>query len=236
MKPVYRAPLYHFLQFLDRNDLIRIDQKSILDCGAGGVTPALGLFYEHGFATHGIDISDEQIALAHAFENKYAMQLNLQKGDMRAIPFPDDHFDFVFEVYSMVHLSKVDIQKTLSEMKRILKPNGICFVSFMSSDSFPLEGEERGLGEIHGIEFGNPALHSVFSNQEALSFVSNWKILHMFKLLVYSPDILQAMTEKKWQQYYKDHNLITNETDWSLAYLQRLERWQFDHLFFILQK
>ena len=109
MKAVYPTQIYPFLQYLDRNEEIHSGENRILDCGAGGKVPALGLFYEHGFTTAGIDISAEQIALAETFEREHAMHLHIQKGDMRTIPFPEASFDFVFEIYSMVHLPKADI-------------------------------------------------------------------------------------------------------------------------------
>ena len=102
MRPIYRSPAYHFLSCLQRNHEIHAEKNIILVCGAGGVVPPLGLLYEHGFKTFGIDSCDDQIALARKFGKEQNMQLNLQKGDMRAIPFPDISFDFVFEMYSMV--------------------------------------------------------------------------------------------------------------------------------------
>ncbi|HAF62968.1 MAG TPA: SAM-dependent methyltransferase [Anaerolineaceae bacterium] len=236
MKLVYRSPIYQFLAFLQRNNEIPAGKKTVLDCGAGGSIPPLGLFYEYGFTTYGIDISDDQIALAHAFESNQNMNLNIQKGDMRAIPFLDDHFDFVFELYSIVHLPKDDIRKALFEMYRVLKPNGVCFVSFMSMDCWPMDGKEEKSGEFHCRENGQQVIHSVFSDTEALQYCENWQILYMVKQSLLSPDEISQMTLSEWEKYYSDNEIAVDRQEWLKVYPQRLERWKNVHIFFILRK
>jgi ubiquinone/menaquinone biosynthesis C-methylase UbiE len=236
MKPIYRPPVYQFFAYLQRTNEIHAGENTILDCGAGGAVPPLGLFYEYGFTTAGIDISDEQIALAHAFETSQNMHLNIQKGDMQAIPFPDDHFDFIFELYSMVHLPKKGIRKTLSEMHRVLKPNGVCFISFMSADCWPMDGKERDPGEFHGMEQGQQVVHSIFSDAEALQYCADWQVLNMIKQSILSPDEVEKMTLAEWKKYYSENELAISRQRWVDAYPQRVARWRNVHLFFILRK
>ncbi len=59
----YPTPLYTFLRMIlqARAKLPQPSGSKILDCGAGGETPPLGLFHESGFETWGIDISPEQL-------------------------------------------------------------------------------------------------------------------------------------------------------------------------------
>ena len=45
---VYRPDIYDFLRNIIDNDL----EKTILDCGAGGKRPPLGLFKEYGLVNH----------------------------------------------------------------------------------------------------------------------------------------------------------------------------------------
>lgn len=236
MKPIYRPPIYYFLSFLQRNNKIIAGKNTILDCGAGGSVPPLGLFSEHGFTTYGIDISDEQIARAHAFEKDQYMNLNIQKGDMRAIPFSDDHFDFVFELYSMVHHSKNDIQIVLSEMYRVLKPSGVCFVSFMSEECWPMDGIEEKPGEFLCREHGQQVIHSIFSDSEALQFCANWHIVDMVKQSIFSPEDVSQTTLAEWKEYYIENKPAVEQHEWIQLYPQRMERWKSVHLFFILRK
>lgn len=236
MKPTYRPPAYEFLFYLQRNNEIHSGENRILDCGAGGKTPPLGLFYEYGFQTAGIDISDKQIALAHTFEKEHDMQLNIQKGDIQEIPFPDASFDFVFEMYAMVHLPKAGIRKTLSEIKRVLKPRGIAFVSFMSTDTWPMDGKENAPGEFYCKESGENVVHSIFSDEEAFQFCSDWQILYKIKQSLLTPDEVADTSEKEWLDFYKETNLKYSQDEWMAFYPQRVERWKSVHTFFILRK
>ena len=54
-------------------------EKKILDCGAGGNMPPLGLFYSEGYETYGIELSEKQIELSKAFEKEHNMNLNIDK-------------------------------------------------------------------------------------------------------------------------------------------------------------
>ena len=236
MTIIYRAPIYTFLQYLKRHDVLDECGKSVLDCGAGGRTPALGLFHELGFQTAGIDISDEQITLATKFEHDHHMNLHIQKGDMRAIPFPDAHFDIVYELYSMVHLTKADIRQAMAEMKRVLKPGGYCYLSFMSSDCFPMIGKEGAPGEFHGLEHGHQVVHSTFSDAEAMQFCTGWKILENTKLTISNPQDIEDTSLQEWEQFFEENQPSVSKEEWMQIYPQRVEKWQFIHNFFILQK
>lgn len=237
MKAVYPTQIYPFLQHLDRNGEIHAGENRILDCGAGGKVPALGLFYEHGFTTAGIDISAEQVALAETFEREHAMHLHIQKGDMRTIPFPEASFDFVFEIYSMVHLPKADIKNTLAEMKRVLKPGGLCYVGFMLDECFPRHGKEGNPGEFHEKEYGQQVVHSIFNRQEAHEYVSDWEILQSIHERRSSPAEVSSMSLEDYECYYVENEVAAlSKSEWLQTYPERAARWQYAHLFFILRK
>ena len=124
-------PVYGFLSFINaRHPQGETSQRSkILDCGAGGPVPPLALFHQHGFEAWGIDASDEQLDQARQFCEQQGLELHLRTGDMRRIPFEDGTFDYVYEHYSVCHLSKQDTVLAVSEMYRVLKRPGLCFSS-----------------------------------------------------------------------------------------------------------
>lgn len=65
MRVVYgQVQLYTFLLYCNGYAREFGLKKEILDCGAGGRTPSLGIFAEHGYVTHGIDNAELQIQLA----------------------------------------------------------------------------------------------------------------------------------------------------------------------------
>jgi len=113
----YPPSLYNFLRYTNTSPL----EKKILDCGAGGPDPKLTLFYENGFETYGIDISDDQIKESKDFCEREGIDLNIIKGDMRNIPFESEYFSFVFSYNSIFHLSKKDTGIAIKEIFRVLK-------------------------------------------------------------------------------------------------------------------
>jgi ubiquinone/menaquinone biosynthesis C-methylase UbiE len=141
--PVNRPCLYNFLRFALDNP----SEKKILDCGAGGSTPPLSLFHSYGFETYGIDISEEQLEAAKQFCEKNDVELNIQYGDMRNIPFEDESFGFVYSIFSSVHLTKKDTGIAVKEMERVLKKGGLCYITFLSvKDMNYGKGEEFNPG------------------------------------------------------------------------------------------
>lgn len=143
---IYHASLYKFLFYIKH--FAKDVEKKILDCGAGGKTPPLGLFHEHGFETHGIDISEEQIKLAEDFSRVNDMKLNLKLGDMQELPYEDESFGFVYSYNTIFHLLKIGTRKAIAEIKRVLKKDGLFYVNFMTyEDGYYGEGKELGKGE-----------------------------------------------------------------------------------------
>ncbi len=77
-----------------------------------------------------IDISEETIEVARILLERELSQetytkIKLEVQDMRALTFPDNSFDIVCCFSTMEHLeSRVDRQKTLHEMARVVIPSG----------------------------------------------------------------------------------------------------------------
>ncbi|WP_347460391.1 class I SAM-dependent methyltransferase [Clostridium sp. DMHC 10] len=98
MKLIFRQPqLYRFLNFCNEEEL----EKTVLDCGAGGKMPPLSLFLQNGYKTYGIEISDKQIERAEAFSKEHKVNLNIDKGDMRKLPFENESFNYVYSYNSI---------------------------------------------------------------------------------------------------------------------------------------
>jgi ubiquinone/menaquinone biosynthesis C-methylase UbiE len=178
IKKFYPSSLYNFLRFIQSNPI----NKRILDCGAGGQDPKLAFFYENGFETYGIDISEDQIKEAEDFCKKFDMKLNIIKGDMRNIPFESKFFGFVYSYLSMVHLSKNGITQAINEMYRVLVRGGLCYINFLSKDDEAfVKNEETKPGEIISKHGNEEYLHSYFDDEEADDFLHNFEILYKEK-------------------------------------------------------
>ena len=96
--------------------------------------PLLVRFFEAGYRTHGIEISEQRVAAAQAFCEQREIDLDIRQGDMRRIPFEDGALSFVFSYNSIFNMTKHDIGVAMAEIERVLKPEGLCFVNFLSID------------------------------------------------------------------------------------------------------
>jgi ubiquinone/menaquinone biosynthesis C-methylase UbiE len=127
---IWATPLYEFLRRCNASPL----PKMVLDCGAGGSGPPLSLFYQHGYKTFGVEIAEEPLAEAQQFCEEQKMVLDIIQGDMRQIPFPDEEFSFIYSFNAIDFMTKPDISVAMGEMTRVLKPEGLCYVNFLSVD------------------------------------------------------------------------------------------------------
>ena len=127
---IWATPLYEFLRRCNASPLAR----EVLDCGAGGSNPPLSLFYQYGYRTYGIEIAEDALMEAQRFCAENDMALNIIGGDMRRIPFPSKRFSFVYSYNAIDFMTNPDIAVSMSEITRVLKSDGLCYVNFLSVD------------------------------------------------------------------------------------------------------
>ena len=151
----------------------------MLDCGAGGQTPPLALFYEYGFKTTGIDISRNQIEASKTYGEKHDMDLNIIEGNMLDLAFPDESFSCVYSYNSSVHLSKKDTRRAVDEMLRVLKPGGVMYINFIWEPAKQMYlGEERAPGECWMMgRDGEMVLHTLFIEEETDELMKGTEVL-----------------------------------------------------------
>lgn len=175
MQKIFKQiPLYRFLMVCNEES----EEKTILDCGAGGDCPPLSLFGEYGYNTTGIEFNEKQIQLAEEYGKLQNQSLGIQFGDMRKLPFSDESFGNVYSYNSIFHMKKVDIEKAITEMKRVLKPNGFMFVNFLSTDDFRCgEGPCVGDNEYEQMD-DEPVIHSYFRHTEPDKYFEDMNLLY----------------------------------------------------------
>jgi len=100
-----------------------LDGALVLDtgCGEGRL---LGLLAERGASVVGVDLSADAVAGA---EQKLPSRAGLLVGSVLALPFPDGVFDVVCSSEVIEHVT--DPMLYLSELRRVLKPGGLCTIS-----------------------------------------------------------------------------------------------------------
>jgi len=107
------------------NDYINNDLSTILDiaCGAGYGASFLASF---GHDVVGGDINPKTIEYAKSIYN-YQEHLTFKVMDALQVNYPDSSFGYITSFETIEHISDVD--KYLIELKRLLKPNGLIFIS-----------------------------------------------------------------------------------------------------------
>ena len=197
---IYRqTPLYKFIHLCEKHN----QEKCVLDCGAGGVCPPLGLFAKHGYQTAGIEFDEIQLNRVREFETQYGLQLNISLGDMRKIPFPDATFAQVYSYNSIFHLAKIDIRRAIFEMMRVMKPDGFLFLNLLSiEDSECGEGECVGDNEYEQEENGERTIHSFHNTSEADPYFAGLEILQKETRTIYT-----TIKGKEIRQSYIDYYL-----------------------------
>ncbi len=233
------APVYRFQSVLSDQlpDGETLAGRKILDCGAGGPRPPLALFSQSGMETYGIDISNAQLAKAGDFARDNGLSFRLSQGDMRQIPFADEVFDYVYEHYSMCHLSKRDTATAVGEMHRVLKRGGLCFLGVISIDSRPKTffGEEKEPGEFWS-DGDDSHRHCMFTDREADRLVSNWSVIAKEKRVAYMFEQAQALSPEEWEEAYDGGQSGISRDEWRERYDDRANNLLYSHLYFILRK
>jgi len=233
--------LYGFLSAIaadQPNGAIPIGAK-ILDCGAGGPVPPLALFRQHGFEAWGIDTRQSQLDLADQYCREKGVELHLSKGDMRRIPFDEGVFDYVYEHYSMCHLSKSDTLRAVGEMRRVLKGGGLCFLGVISSDTWPksLLGAEEKPGEFWKREADSePVLHTVFADDEAAGLTSDWKVVSQEKRVRCLREVAAELSVDSWMELHSESESNDTRQLWRAKYATRGSEVRHAQLYFVLRK
>jgi 2-polyprenyl-6-hydroxyphenyl methylase/3-demethylubiquinone-9 3-methyltransferase len=96
--------------------------KTALEIGCGG-----GILTEEickmGFTTTGIDPAEESLYTAINHAKSEGLNIHYEKGSGEQLLYPDHSFDCVFCCDVLEHVR--DLPKVISEISRVLKPNGV---------------------------------------------------------------------------------------------------------------
>ncbi len=135
-----------FLDELTRGRLrgVDLEGKRVLSlAGGGGWDPVL--FAELGAATTLFDISKRQLATVRALARDRGTKLRFVQGDMRDLSaFTDGEFDIISHHHSMVFVP--DATRVISEVARVLAPDGIYVFSTMHPVALRMQETWTGTG------------------------------------------------------------------------------------------
>ena len=125
-----------------------------LGCGIGRVEVFLASFCRE---VHGVDVSRRMITLARR-RLKNVPNVYFHWNDGRGLgDFHDASFDFLFSVYTLMHLEREDAVRYLLEFHRVLRPGGRAYLQFPNLLHDPYFGSflssvkryrQRGVGRV----------------------------------------------------------------------------------------
>ena len=123
----------------------KIRPKAILDLATGTADLALALAKRNPQAhIIGIDISEKMLEIGKAKIEKHGLesQIELHLSDAATLPFEDNTFDAVTVAFGVRNFEELD--KSLAEIHRVLKPEGHIFIlEFSMPERFPLRQAYR---------------------------------------------------------------------------------------------
>ncbi|MFB6206625.1 MAG: class I SAM-dependent methyltransferase [Haloglomus sp.] len=110
----------------------------LLDTGCGP-GPDAAVFANEGLDVTGLDLSHSFLETARG----RVPTAGFVRGDMRRLPFRDDHFDGVWCCAALVHLPRGAVPGTLAEFGRVLDTGGAAFVTVLHGDDSGYNEEDR---------------------------------------------------------------------------------------------
>lgn len=131
---------------------IDFKNKKILDVASGRTWTSKEFALKGGIVTATDILTEDGVGLKTAFRyfKHFNIEYKLVRCDMNDLPFNDQEYDIVF-IHASLHHSE-NIQKAISEMKRVCKKNGLIILSSEPVCSFYNKILKRF--SVKGLEYG----------------------------------------------------------------------------------
>ena len=97
-------------------------------CGPGHVARYL---HERGVQICGVDLSPVMVEKARGM----TPAVHFRQGNMSALDTPDSAWAGITAFYSIIHIPRGDVTRTLRELRRVLRPGGVLLLTFHLGDA-----------------------------------------------------------------------------------------------------
>lgn len=138
-KPLDRAILDRFAERLRGRGVV-----CDMGCGPGQIGRYLA---DRGLLVVGVDLSPGMVGQAAALNPDVAFRV----GDMTALDEPDGAWAGIAAFYSIIHVPPGEIVAALTEMRRVLQPDGLLLLAFHIGDE--VVRSEELMGQAVALDF-----------------------------------------------------------------------------------
>lgn len=109
--------------------------KKVLDLGCGSGRHLI-YFAKKGFDIYGFDIAEDGIKIAKKWLKEKKLKAKLSVGSIyKKLPYKNKFFDAIISTQVINHAKIEKIRKLIGEMERILKPEGLIFITVSKKGS-----------------------------------------------------------------------------------------------------
>jgi SAM-dependent methyltransferase len=120
---------YHLPELFESMD--RMDQR-LLEVGCGIGVDSIQLA-KRGFQVTAVDLTESALAVAKQFATRREATVDFRLGNAEGLDFPDESFDAVYS-FGVLHHTP-DIERSVAEVYRVLRPGGRAYVMLYHRNS-----------------------------------------------------------------------------------------------------
>jgi ubiquinone/menaquinone biosynthesis C-methylase UbiE len=120
---------YHLRLLLDS---LQGSQGRLLEVGCGIGVDSIQLA-RCGFTVTAVDLTESALAVAREYSRRRGVDIDFQLGNAEGLQFPDESFDAVYS-FGVLHHTP-DIERSIAEVRRVLRAGGRAYVMLYHRDS-----------------------------------------------------------------------------------------------------
>lgn len=186
------------------------EEKNFLDlgCGLGRHTV---LFAKNGFSVFAFDLSENSIKRTKEWMDSLSLKADYKVGDMLNLPYENESMDCILCRNVISHTNTEGMKKVISELYRVLKNNGECYLTLGSKDTWgfkqedwPLADENTRIRMEEGPEYGIPHFYADYDLIQEL--FKDFEIKLIYQIEDYFPQGGQIYTSFHYHLLIKKLN------------------------------
>ena len=196
-RQAWQDPSGDIVSFASRLKLEGKSRVYDLGCGIGRHTVYLA---RQGFVVDASDVSVQGLKETRRWLDDEKLEARLLYADLATLPYDDGAFDAVVAFNVIYHAYRDGVEASLDEIRRVLAPNGLLFVTFNSISS-----EDYGKGrrvddntyvKVGGVEDGIP--HYYVEKNELDRLMKSFEVLRLSHREDWLLEIGRSYREAHW--------------------------------------